>query len=79
MKPLDRHLQRRVWARVYGGTQQHLTLRQRENLRRALVRCSENLACFEQMEHHVLYADAFSRLAQETREQIKMLRQMLQG
>ena len=78
MKPLDRGLQRRVWSRVYGGTTQHLTHRQRETLRRALARSGENLAFYEQMAHHVLYAEAFQRLAQETREQIKMLKQMQQ-
>ncbi len=79
MKTLDRNLQRRVWARVYGDTPQKLTHRQRENLRRALVRCGENLALFEQLEHHSLYGDAFARLTHETREHTKMLNQMLRG
>ena len=79
MKPLDRHLQRRVWTRVYGGTPQRLTIRQREQLRRALSRSGENLAFYEQLAHHALYAEAFGHLAQETREQIKMLNQMLRG
>ena len=59
MKPLDRGLQRRVWSRVYGGTPQRLTVRQRETLRRALARSGENLAFYEQMAHHALYAEAF--------------------
>lgn len=77
MKPLDRHLQHRVWSRVYDGAGKELTARQRESLRRALARSRENLAVFEKMEHHPLYAEAFARMAAETREQIKMLQQML--
>ena len=79
MKALDQGLQHRVWSRVYGRTPQRLTIRQREMLRQALARSGENLAFYEQLAHHALYAEAFQRLAQETREQIKMLNQMLQG
>ena len=77
MKPLDRHLQRRVWSRVYSGAGKNLTPWQRESLGRALARCRQNLTAFERMEHHPLYAEAFARMAAETREQIKMLKQML--
>ena len=78
MQPLDRRLQRRVWNRVYGNFHGILSKRQRERLQRCL-RCSmDNLAFYEGMSNHNLYADAFIRLAAETKEQIKMLRQMLQ-
>ena len=77
METLDRQLQRRVWARVYDGPKETLTARQREHLRRCLVRSRENLAVYEKMQRHYAYQEAFARLQTETREQIKMLRKML--
>lgn len=77
MQPLDKQLQRRVWARVYGGGEPTLTPKQRETLRRCLARSRENLAFYEKMQAHRLYAAAFTRLTAETKEQIKMLQQML--
>ena len=77
MEPLDHRLQQRVWARVYGGPTQLLTPQQREGLRRCLRRCRENLAYYEQMQQHYAYREAFSHLATQTGEEIKMLQQML--
>ena len=77
MEQLDHQLQQRVWARVYGSPTQPFTPRQRENLRRCLGRCRENLAVYEKMQTHFAYQEAFTHLAEQTREEIKMLRQML--
>ena len=77
MEQLDRQLQRRVWARVYGSPTELFTPRQREQLRRCLQRCRENLAVYEKLQNHYAYREAFAHLADQTREEIKMLRQML--
>ena len=77
MQKLDRQLQRRVWARVYGGQPVAWTDRQRQALERARNNCRKNLALYERMTSHALYAEAFHRLAEETKEHIKMLNQIL--
>ena len=77
MQPLDRKLQRRVWARVYPQQPAGLTLRQRESLSRCLMRSKENLAIYEKMQKHTIYGPAFAKLYTETAEHIKMLQQML--
>ncbi len=77
MQQLDRRMQQRVWARVYGGRPIALTDRQRQELSRSLQRCRKNLALFESMTGHAIYAEAFNRLSRETKEQIKMLQQIL--
>ena len=77
MKPLDRGMQRRVWARVYDRKAAPLTQQQRQSLRRCLERSQENLAFYEKMQTHQIYAEAFDRLYAQTAEQIKMLSQML--
>ena len=78
MEKLDRNMQRRVWARVYNKTAAPLTPQQRQTLRRSLERSRENLAIFEKMKDHGIYAEAFARLHAETAEHIKMIKQMLQ-
>lgn len=77
MQSLDRKLQRRVWARVYDGGAMPLTPQQRRLVGQSLARSRENLAFYEKMENHGLYAEAFKRLKSETAEHIKMLQQML--
>ena len=77
MKPLDRNMQRRVWSRVYDPGSAPLTPQQKQLLQRCLQRSKENLAVYEKMEKHGLYAEALSRLQTETAEHIKMLQQML--
>ena len=77
MEQLDRNLQRRVWGRVYQQAGLPLSPRQRQALRQSLARSRENLAIFEKMQRHSIYAEAFKRLASETAEHIKMLQQML--
>ncbi len=77
MQPLDKQMQRRVWARVYDRKAAPLSPQQRQSLQRCLVRIRENLAVYEKMEGHSIYAEAFARLHAETAEQIKMLKQML--
>ena len=79
MEQLDQRMQQRVWARVYGGRPVALTARQRQALQSALHNSRRNLAFFESMEHHSLYGAAFERLSRDTKEQIIMLQQMLQG
>ncbi|MBR4971506.1 MAG: hypothetical protein IKY59_00880 [Oscillospiraceae bacterium] len=78
MKPLDRRLQQRVWSRVYESPRQMLNARQRESLRKCLQRCRENLAAYDKMRGHFAYQEAFAHLESQTREQIKMLQQMLE-
>ena len=78
MKELDRHLQRRVWARVYGGTGTLLSPSQRQQLTAALQRSRKNHTIFTHLAHHAVYAEAMEHLATETGEHIKMLQQMLQ-
>ena len=77
MQSLDKKMQRRVWARVYDQKDESLTRPQRQALRQCLERSRENLALYEKLQSHGLYAGAFDRLRLETEEQIKMLRQML--
>ena len=77
MEPLDRHLQRRVWARVYESPKEIFTARQRAQMVRCLQRCQDNLAVFENLRGHYAYQEAFAHLEQQTRQQIQMLRQML--
>ncbi len=77
MKPLDRNLQRRVWARVYDRTAVPMTAQQRQALVRCLQRSRENLTFYQKMQSHSLYAEAFTHLANQTAEQIKMLKQIL--
>ena len=77
MEPLDRRLQQRVWARVYESPKEMLTSRQRQALHRCLQRSRENLVAFEKMRSHFAYQEAFAHLETQSREQIKMLQQML--
>ena len=77
MEQLDRNMQRRVWTRVYPERPSGWSPKQRQALQRCLARSKENLAIFEQLEHHSLYGQAFGKLAEETKEHIKMLQQML--
>ena len=77
MEPLDRNMQRRVWARVYPEHPSGWSPKQRQALQRCLARSKENLAIFVQLENHSLYGQAFGKLAGETREHMKMLQQML--
>ena len=79
MEKLDRQMQKRVWDRVYAQPQApRLSPQQRQNLQQALRRCEANLAFYEKMSAHDPYGDAFRRMAAETVEHTKMLRQMLQ-
>ena len=78
MEQLDRNMQRRVWARVYPERPSGWSPKQRQALQRCLARSKENLAIFEQLEKNSFYSQAFGKLAGETKEHIKMLRQMLQ-
>lgn len=77
MEKLDRQLQRRVWARVYSSPWPALTGQQRQRLQRCLARSRENLRIYQAMTGHAIYAEAFDRLSRETKEQIKMLQQIL--
>ena len=79
MEKLDHDLQNRVWNRVYGNGQPlRLSPKQKQQLQQALNRSRANLAVYEALCSHSTYGDAFRRLAAETAEHIKMLRQMLQ-
>ena len=80
MEKLDRNLQKRVWERVYAQPQTpRLRQQQRQNLQQALRRSEANLAVYEKMATNETYGDAFCRLAADTAEHIKMLRQMLRA
>ena len=78
MESLDRQMQKRVWDRVYQPpAPPPLTPQQRQRLQQCLQRSEGNLRVYESMTHHILYGEAFQRMARETAEQIKMLRQIL--
>ena len=76
MEKLDKNLQRRVWQRVYDQPAS-LTKQQRQSLAQCLQRAMANRAVLESLENHSLYAEAFTRMANETGEHCKMLRQIL--
>ncbi len=76
MENLDRNMQHRVWQRVYDQPSR-LTKQQRQSLTECLRRAQSNRKVYETMENHHLYAEAFARMARETEEHIKMLRQIL--
>ena len=80
MEKLDKRMQQRVWDRVYqppAPPLPPLSPQQRQKLGSCLQRCQMNLAVYESMTSHPVYGEAFTRMARETAEQIKMLRQML--
>lgn len=79
MNPYDSEAAARVWQRVYAQKRPkaQLTQRQREALRRCMQQTSANLTVYEHLCSHPVYGDAFTRLRDETQEQIKMLRQIL--
>lgn len=76
---MDKNMERRVWQRVYGNPPPRRTPRQRQELRRCLDRAETNLRFYESQRGDPIYAEAFSRLAMETAEHCKMLRQIMQG
>ena len=74
---IDKQMERRVWQRVYG---QQTPLRQnlnREKLRQCLRREEMNFEYYDSLRHHETYGPAFSRLADDGAEHIKMLRRIL--
>lgn len=78
MEPIDPEVQRRVWQRVYQTQPQknRLSQKHRALLLQCLNRTKSNLAVYEGLRTHPVYGEAFRRLADETREHQKMLRQM---
>ena len=76
---MDKEKETEVWNRVYGFPQPpaRLTPRQRQQLRQAMNRSTENLRTYESMSRAPYYGDAFAHMAAQTNEHIKMLRQIL--
>lgn len=72
---MNRNMEKRVWQRVYGPPPtRRPPIRQ---LRRALNRAEENLLFYENQTGDPVYGEAFHRMAVETREHCKMLRQIM--
>lgn len=69
-------MENRVWQRVYARAPQRRI--SRRELWQCLRRTEENFAYYERRTDDPLYGDAFARLAAQSAEQCKMLRQMLQ-
>lgn len=74
---MDKNMEQRVWQRVYGRSSPSRTPRQRQELQRSLNRAETNLAFYESQSGDMVYGEAFSHLANQTREHCKMLRQIL--
>ena len=77
MKPLDKNLQQRVWDRVYPQ-KTGFSPQQRQHLSQSLRRAQANFQLWEELSRHPVYGDAFARMAKETGEHRKMLRQILE-
>lgn len=78
---MDKKMEKRVWQRVYGRSPMppKSTPQQRQQLRRSLDRSQANLRFYESQSRDPVYGEAFTRLADETREHCKMLGLMIQG
>ena len=76
MEGYDPRLAARVWGRVYPG-KSRLTKAQRQNLTACLLRAQRSLAVYEKLTAHSVYDHAFRHLEQQTREEIRMLREIL--
>lgn len=75
---MDKDMERRVWQRVYGQRPPaRLTPRQRQQIQRSLNQAKDNLAFFESQRSDPVYGEAFHRMATETGEHVKMMRQIL--
>ena len=72
---MDKNMERRVWQRVYGTTQSRRVPMQ--ELRRSLNRAEGNLRFYDSQSRDPVYGQAFERMATETREHCKMLRQIM--
>ncbi len=76
MEGYDPRLAARVWGRVYPS-KPRLKGAQRQNLTACLLRAQRNLPVYEGLSEHPVYAHAFRHLAQQTREEIRMLKEIL--
>ena len=70
---IDRNTEKQVWQRIYGQTKPP----QRESLLQCLRREEANFRRYDGLRHHSVYGEAFSRLADDALEHIKMLRRIL--
>ena len=75
---MDRKQQRQVWQRVYAAAPKVSPV-SREGLRQSYRRLQQNLQFYEAWQRHSIYGPAFSQLARQTREQMQMLQQILEG
>ena len=74
---IDKHMERRVWQRIYGGTQSTGRRYSREKLLQCLRREEMNFRYYDDLRMEETYGPAFGRLADDAVEHIKMLRQIL--
>ena len=73
---IDKQMERRVWQRIYGKPMPRYS---REKLQQCLRREEVNFRYYDDQRMDPVYGEAFARLATETMEHIKMLRQILRG
>lgn len=74
---MDRQMQQRVWQRVYGKPMPPKSQYNREKLQQCLRRAQMNFRYYDTLRMDPIYGAAFARLADDTMEHIKMLRQIL--
>lgn len=74
---MNRNTETNVWRRVYAKPPAPLSPRDRRELQACLQRAQENLRRYERGVRDPIYGDAFARMAAETAEHCKMLRQIL--
>ena len=73
---IDKHMERRVWQRIYGQQQPTFRRYSREKLRQCLRREEMNFQYYDSLRMDETYGPAFGRLADDALEHIKMLRQI---
>ena len=72
---MDKKQQRQVWQRVYQHNESPPPV-SRQGLEQSIGRLQQNLRFYEELGSHSLYGPAFRQLADQTRQQIQMLRQI---
>ena len=72
---MDKKQQRQVWQRVYHPVDPPPPI-SRQGLGQSIGRLQQNLRFYEGLGSHSLYGPAFQQLADQTRQQIQMLRQI---
>ena len=74
---IDKQMERRVWQRIYGNNTPQRQSLNREKLRQCLRREEMDFRYYDALRQHETYGPAFSRLADDAAEHMKMLRRIL--